>query len=152
MDKKLLEPKSVTITDSEGRTKNYTISKLPAIAGRKIISAYPLTAVPKWGDYAANEATMLEMLTYTAVETDSGLVYLSTPELINNHVTDWECLMKLEGQMLEYNVSFFGPTFLQSFMDQLLDRAAPFLSKLLTASLQALSQVDKSLGSNSETN
>lgn len=147
----LLETQPLVITDTSGKERTYLISKLPAITGREIVAKYPLSALPKLGDYEVNEQTMLKMISYTAVMTDNGPLRLTTPELINNHLGDWESLVKLEAAMLEYNTSFFRGGFIPGFIEMLLEKAAPILSRTLTASLQALSQANLQVGSNSET-
>lgn len=151
IDQPLLQPKPITLTDQDGKERHFLISKFPAIAGREIIAKYPLSAVPKLGDYGVNEETMFKLMTYVAVKTDDGFIRLLTPELINNHVMDWEVLVKLEEAMLSYNTSFFTGGFVQGFIAMLVEQGAPILSRILTSSLQALSQVDLQVGSNSET-
>ncbi|MEG7741712.1 hypothetical protein U2084_14840, partial [Listeria monocytogenes] len=66
------------------------------------------TAAPSVGDYAANEALMLKMLSFVAVETGAGQpIQLSTRALIDNHVPDFRTGVELEKAMLEYNFGFF---------------------------------------------
>lgn len=152
--KPLLEPKVVIITGLDGKDRSFMISKFPAIAGRRIIAKYPLSALPKLGDYAENEKTMMELMQYVEVIPDGDNaqpIRLLTEEVINNHVGDWETLIKVESQMLQYNTSFFTGGFLQGFTEMLLEKAAPIVSKILTNSLQALSGQVSQLGSNSET-
>ena len=151
-DAPLLQPKEITIEDGS-ETRTYLISKFPAIAGRRIIANYPLSALPKLGDYSVNEATMIELMGYVAVPRENGEpMRLSTPALINNHLPSWEALAKIEGAMLEYNCSFFTVNgALQGFIDLLLEKAAPTLSKILILSLQALSNAAQQPTSNSET-
>lgn len=151
IDQPLLQPQPITIADSDGVERTFLISKFPAIAGREIIAKYPLSALPKLGDYKVNEETMFKLMAYVAVKTDDGFIRLLTPELINNHVVDWEVLVKIEEKMLEYNTSFFTGGFVQGFTSMLVEKAAPILSLILTNSLRALSQVDLQVGSNSET-
>lgn len=105
----LLEPKAVDIETAAGPTKRFIISKFPAIPGREILTQYPVTAAPKVGEYQANEALMLKLMAYVAVEHDDGSQQrLTNAALVNNHVPDPECLMRLEWAMLEYNCSFFA--------------------------------------------
>lgn len=149
---KLLQPKTETITLQNGSTKDFLFSKFPAVAGREIISAYPVSNMPKLGDYGVSEATMLKLMSYVAVPVENGdPLRLTTIELVNNHVPDWEALVAIEMGMLEYNVSFFERGAVPSFIDLLLAKAAPMLSKILTSSLQALSQANTQAGENSAT-
>lgn len=139
----LLEPKTVEIKDGNGKMHSFMLSKFPAIQGREIITQYPVTASPKIGEYKANEALMLKLMAFVGVDLPGGMVRLETMALIENHVPDFECLMRLEWAMLEYNCSFFrngeALTFLKGFAREVTGLA----SKTLTASLAQLSQPAK---------
>lgn len=140
-DNSLLEPNVISVPIQGGGTKEFIISKFPAVDGRRIIAAYPVANLPKIGDYGVSEEIMLLLMTYVAVPLPNGeSLRLTTKALVNNHVPDWEALVKLEMSMLEYNVSFFEAGLLPGLLDRLLDKAAPMLSRILTNSLQALSQ------------
>lgn len=104
----LLEPKQVDIQLRDGGTKSFIISKIPAVAGREILTQWPISAIPKLGDYSRNEELMLKMLCYVAVPTENGEIKLTTRVLVDNHVPDFETLGRIEVAMLEYNCSFFG--------------------------------------------
>lgn len=105
----MIEPKEVTITTMAGIDKVFILSKFPAIAGREIVAKYPLSSMPKVGDYAVGEETMLKLMKFVGVPMDSGNpLMLTTSALVNNHVPDWETLAKIEMAMLEYNTSFFS--------------------------------------------
>lgn len=128
----LLQPKEVTIETQAGDKRVYVLSKFPAIQGREIIAKYPLSAMPKLGDYAVNEETMLKLMAFVGVPRDNGEpLRLTTRALIDNHVPEWETLARIEIAMMEYNVSFFangkGSTFLQS----LIKKGEAFLSRTL---------------------
>lgn len=128
----LLEPKEIEV---KGRT--YIISKFPAVAGREIISKYPVSNLPKLGDYTVSEETMLKLMKYVAVPMDGREpLCLTTRDLINNHVPDWETLVQLEWRTLEYNCSFFQNGKSSAFLDKL----AGMLAKLkITETLTGLS-------------
>ena len=55
----MLEPKEIEI---EG--KKYIITKIPAVQGREILTQYPITAMPKIGQYKATEELMFKMMKY----------------------------------------------------------------------------------------
>lgn len=150
---KLLEPKNVEIVTANGDTKTFIFSKFPAIAGREIIAKYPLSSLPKVGDYSTSEETMIKLMHYVAIPVEGGEpLRLSNVDLINNHTCDWETLAKIELGMVEYNCTFFTKAgAIQGFIDLCLERVAPMLSKILTTSVEALSRVDSQLTSNSET-
>jgi hypothetical protein len=130
----LLEPKEITIED-----KAYTISKFPAIAGREIITKYPVSTIRemifnnKVIDYQVNEETMLKLMSYVAG--GNPRIRLVTKELVDNHVNSWETLMRLELEMLLYNCSFFQDgralTSLKGFAQNILSKSTPILTDLL---------------------
>lgn len=129
----MLEPKDITIATQDGTTRDYILSKFPAIQGREIISKYPLSGLPKLGDYGVNEETMLKLMAYVAVRVDSGAeIPLKTRDLVNNHVPDWETLVKIEKAMLEYNCSFFANGQALTFFGGLAQQASGLISKILT--------------------
>jgi len=124
----MLEPKPIEI---EG--KNFILSKFPAIQGREIVAKYPLSAMPKLGDYAVNEETMLKLMAFVGVPRDSGEpLMLTTRGLIDNHCKSWEVLAQLEMAMLEYNCSFFGNGKGSTFLEAITQKAQQFLIKTLT--------------------
>lgn len=133
----LLEPKEFKINDQKGKERKYILSKFPAVQGREIVSKYPLSAMPKLGDYAVNEETMIKLMSFVAVETSKGIQQrLSTIDLVNNHVPDWETLAKLELEMMQYNCSFFLRDKALTFLDVFLQMATQKVSEILTTSLQ----------------
>jgi hypothetical protein len=134
----VIDPKEIEING-----KNFILSKFPAIAGREIVAKYPLSGLPKLGDYAVNEETMLKLMAYVAVDTGGQKLPLTTRALVDNHVGDWETLAKVEMAMLEYNCSFFQNGRIRSFFQDIAQKLPALISKILTDSLQALSQTEK---------
>lgn len=129
----MIEPKEIVITTQKGENKPFIISKFPAVQGREIIAKYPLSAMPKLGDYAVNEETMLKLMAFVAVPRDTGEpLQLTTRGLIDNHVPDWETLARIEVAMMEYNVSFFGNGKGSTFLEAITKKAQAFLSQTLT--------------------
>lgn len=131
----LIAPKEFIVVDQEGRERQFLISKFPAVDGRKIVANYPLTALPKVGDYASNEETMLLLMSYVAVLVGEQETRLSTKALINNHVGDWETLARLEAAMLEYNCSFFLKGKISTFLEEWARTIPQKVTEILTASL-----------------
>ena len=128
----LIEPKEVFIPDQTGVEKAFLISKFPAVQGREIIAKYPLSAMPKLGDYAVNEETMLKLMAFVAVPREGAEpLCLTTRGLVDNHVPDWETLARVELAMMEYNVSFFGNGKGSTFLEAITQKAQAFLSKTL---------------------
>lgn len=136
----LLEPKDFTVTTQAGEERTYILSKFPAVAGREIIAKYPLSAMPKLGDYAVNEETMLKLMAYVAVPTDNGELPLKTRALVDNHVPDWETLARIEVGMMEYNCSFFGNGRASTFFAGIAQKAQALITKTLTDLSGQLSQ------------
>lgn len=128
----MLEPKEVTIETQAGESRVYVLSKFPAVQGREIIAKYPLSAMPKLGDYAVNEETMLKLMAFVAVpQADREPLRLTTRALVDNHVPDWETLARIEMAMMEYNVSFFGNGKGSTFLEAITRKAQAFLSQTL---------------------
>lgn len=141
----MIEPKEVTIETQKGEQKTFVLSKFPAVQGREIIAKYPLSAVPKLGDYQVNEETMLKLMAFVGVPREGDLppLLLNTRALVDNHVPDWETLARIEFAMLEYNVSFFGNGKGSTFLEAIAKKAQAFLSQTLTDLSGQLSQKGK---------
>lgn len=135
----LLQPKPTTIRTQDGVDKTYILSKFPAVAGREIIVKYPLSSIPKVGEYATSEEVMHKLMAFVGVEISPGQVLaLTTRALVDNHCPDWETLMRLEWAMLEYNCSFFAGGLNSDFLAGIRAKAPQWISQTLTA-LQAQS-------------
>lgn len=128
----LLEPKEVDIENPDGTKSKFILSKFPAVQGREIIAKYPLSALPKLGDYAVNEETMLKLMCFVAIPREGGEpLQLTTRALIDNHCKSWETLARIEIAMMEYNVSFFANGKGSTFLEAITAKAQAFLSKTL---------------------
>lgn len=130
----MIQPKTVSIKCQDGSEKEFIISKLPALAGREIVTQYLPTAMPKVGEYKANEDLLLKLMAYVAVPVESGELRLTTRALVDNHVPDFECLMRLEAAMFEYNVSFFQDGRALTFFGGIEGKVKELISQMLTAS------------------
>ena len=148
----MLEPKEITIKTQAGVDKVYTISKFPAIAGREIIAKYPISGMPKLGDYQVNEETMLKLMCYVSIKTDGGQIALTTKALIDNHIPEWETLARIEIEMMGYNCSFFQQGKISNFLDTIATKAQQLTLSTLTDLLQQLSQQTKQPSKNSKPN
>lgn len=145
----LLDPKEVTVTTQKGDERRYLIGKYPAIQGREIVAKYPLSAVPKLGDYEVNEATMLKLMAFVAVAPDGAdPLPLTTRALVDNHVPDWETLAKLEMASLQYNVSFFGNGKSLDFFASIVQTFKTWITPILTDSLAELLRAVKQPSTN----
>jgi len=149
----MLEEKEIIIKTQTGTDKKYIISKFPAIAGREIIAKYPLSGLPKLGDYKINEETMLKLMSFVQAKTkDGGQIALTTTALIDNHVPDWETLARIEIEMMGYNCSFFQQGKISNFLDTIKMNAEQSISSILTDLLERLSQQTKQHSRNSKQN
>ncbi len=150
-ERPLLKPEPFDLLDSDGKAKTFILSNFDAIAGREIITQYPLTALPKAGDYPANRELMFKLMSFVAVVTGDGReLRLSTPELIMNHVDNGEMLMKLEMKMMEKNCSFFRDGRCLDLLDTVMQMFTKKLLETLTQSSELLSQQEKQPTTNSE--
>lgn len=129
----------------------FVLSKFPAVAGREIVAKYPLSGMPKLGDYKVNEETMLKLMAFVGVRQDNGAVLqLSTRALVDNHVPSWETLAKVEWAMMEYNCSFFGNGRASTFFDGIAQKLPSMITSILTDLSLQLSAKSKQPSTNSE--
>jgi hypothetical protein len=136
----LLEPKEVTIDGPDGVARTFVFSKFPAVLGREIVAKYPVSIMPKIGDYAVSEATMLKLMSCVGVPRDGmDPLPLTTRVLVDNHTHDWETLARIELGMMEYNCSFFSNGKTSDFFGGFMDKAKQLITSILTDSLAASS-------------
>ncbi len=129
----MIEPKEIEVAGIDGSKKTYIISKMPATVGREVVATYPVSAMPKVGDYNVNEKIMLKMMAFVAaVDAEGHETQLKTKALIDNHCPDWQVLGKLEMAMLEYNTSFFGNGKVSSLFDGFAEKVPQLITKILT--------------------
>lgn len=147
----LLEPKTVFVEDRKGTMHGFIVHRFPAIAGREIAAKYPtsIAALAKqWeeNNYAENEKIMLKAMSYVfKIGNDDQHIPLTSAALVDNHVPDAECLMRLEKELLIHNFSFFEK-FCRSISSS--DGVATMLRSImsmLTHSLQPSSNPDMPL-------
>ena len=137
----MIEPKEYPVQQADGTERVYILSKVPAVAGREIVAKYPLSNIPKIGEYAASEEVMFKLMAYVqAVTRDGQTVQLTTRALIDNHVPDTMTLMRLEAAMLEYNFGFFVRALSSGFFGSFSQKAERWITGTLTPLLEQLSQ------------
>ena len=110
MEINFLEPKEVEIEDKVANVKKtFVISKIPAFQARTIMLQYVPTQLMNFNkDEAKVEEMIMKLLFYVGVKLEDGRVLrLETRDLINNHCPSFETIIQLEGQMIDYNTSFF---------------------------------------------
>ena len=145
----LIQPKEITIRFNEEDYK-FNISKLPATVGREIVAKYPVSNMPKLGDYKVSEETMLKLISYTQRIYEDRVQELTSKALIDNHIPSWEILAQLEAYMLDYNCSFFDIGKVLTSLKELKDLAQPKNIKTLMDSLVQLSQAAEQHSENSK--
>lgn len=146
----LIKPKQFTVEDMDGKPVTVTLSRFDAVEGREILAKYPMSALPKLGDYDINEETMLKLMSYVAVDANGTPLRLTTKALINNHTHDAETLMKVEMAMLEYNCSFFQKGRISDFLGEFVQMMIAKISEISTRSSAPLSPVEKQPSTSSE--
>lgn len=124
-----IEPKQITLSG-----KTYVLTKFPATVGREIITQYPMTALPKIGEYKTNHALMLKIMSYVGVMVDGrhDPLMLTTEDLINNHIAKTEDLMRIEWAMIEHSFDFFADGRASGWLGMVADRISPLITKTLT--------------------
>lgn len=129
----LIKPKPLTVATQDGDERQYIISRFPALDGREIIAQYPVSMIPKLGEYAVNKTMALKILSFVCVALPDGKeLQLTTADLVNNHVPDWETMAKIEMAMMEYNCSFFARGKTSSLFEGLEGKAQLLITKILT--------------------
>lgn len=149
----LLEPELLELKDMSGTVRKFYISKFPAIAGREIVTKYPLSNIPKLGEYQQSEDVMLKLMTFVEAETPGGdRIALSSKALIDNHAGDWETLAKVEFAMLEKNTSFFKKGLNSDFLGSIGQKVGTWIIQTLIPSLAQSLQAAKPPTGNSKPN
>jgi hypothetical protein len=146
----MIEPKELVLTTPAGE-KTYILSKIPyASGGREVMTMYIPTALPKVGDYKANEELALKLMAHVGVKLPGGnTINLTTRDLINNHVPDFQTGIRLEKEMLEYNMGFFDPEKISEFRIKMAKALRAWITPILTELQQSFSKADAPASTNS---
>jgi len=141
----LLEPKTVEINGHK-----FVISKMPCTVAQEVIFKLPTGLVPLISNFSQAEEMAYKMLSYCErVYTDGRPnVPLISKALIDNHIPDFDTLIKLENECLAYNYDFFANGKLLDFLNKGLSLAESKASAILTGLLVKLSQAEKQATSN----
>lgn len=138
----LIDPKEITI-DYEGEELKFNIGKFPATVGREIITKYPVANMPKIGDYAASEETMLKLMSHVERVYPDRVQPLINKALVDNHIPSWEVLARIEVETINYNCTFFRNGKAYDFLKKSMSLAEPKIIEMLTALSGQLSQAKK---------
>lgn len=136
----MIEPVEREILLPNGEPRSFIIHKFDAISGREIVTQYPISGMPKIGEYKVNEEIMFKLMAFVSVRTGETKIALQTRELIKQHVPDWETLARLEWAVMEYNCSFFANGKASSFLDDLLTNIPASITSILIHLSEQLSQ------------
>lgn len=133
----LLEPKAVEINGYK-----FIISKMPCTVAQEVIFKLPTGLIPLLSNFTQTEDMAFKMLSYCErVYTDGQPnVKLISKEIIDNHVPDFQTLIKLEQECLQYNYDFFNDGRVLDFLNKGLSHAESRVSGILTDLLDKLLQ------------
>jgi hypothetical protein len=139
----MLKPKQIEIVDMDGDIRKFTISRFPATIGMEILVKLPISAMPKIGDFETLKLVRDDVFKYVYVETEGGAIALSTSALINNHAGDAETAIKIMGEMLTHNYSFFSQGRMSLLFDGLGVKIKGIAQSMLTQLSDASSPKNK---------
>lgn len=135
----MIEPKEITVDG-----KQYVLTKFPATKGREIATKYGISLLTKVSDYTANEETMLKLMAYVGVpRSGNPPLMLETQSLVDNHVKNFETLLKLEKEMMVYNCGFFQNGRSWTFLEGFVQKLQPLAIKMSTLLSPLLSRMEK---------
>lgn len=144
-----IKPKPFTAKDGDGQEKNFIISKFDCVFGREVAYNCVVTALPKVGDYMANEDLMMRALAYAAVVNEEGTeIPLKSKALVLNHCTDWVMLKAVHDQLLEYNDSFLLVGTVSTFFETVAQMCLAKVSEILTPSSDSSLTAEKQPSTN----
>jgi hypothetical protein len=145
--KELLQTKTVEINGYK-----FVISKMPCTVAQEVIFKLPTGLIPLISQFSQSEEMAFKMLSYCErVYTDGRAnVGLISRALIDNHVPDFDTLIKLEEECLKFNFDFFEQGKVLSFLNKGLSLAESKASGILTDLLDKLLSADVQRFTNSE--
>lgn len=121
--------------------KTFYVTKFPAFDGISIMTRFPMSSIPKLGDHKIMMDTVAQILNYVYVPMPNNeSLRLSTIDLIDAHVPDWETGLKIVGAMVEHNCSFFQDGRLSNFLENLEQSVQTWSTKTLVPLLERLFQ------------
>lgn len=137
--KMLLEPKEVEINGCK-----FLISKMPCMTAQEVAVKLPTGLLPLINQFSQSEEMVIKMLACCQrIYKDKPNVPLISKEIINNHVPDFDTLIKLEHECVQYNYDFFENGKLLNFLNKGVCLAESKVSGILTDLLDKLLQVQK---------
>lgn len=142
-ERPLLKPIDFPLLNSDNEVVTYKLGNFDSVTGREIITQYPMTGLPKIGDYPSNRELMYKLMSFVAVVKDGREIRLTTPALVMNHVETPEMLLKIEMKMMEKNCSFFRDGRSLDLLDIIAQTFSKKILELLTPSSEPSSPPNK---------
>ena len=144
----LIKPEEKTIEGKDGKKHVFILSNLNAIDGRRVAAQYPMSVLPKIGDYEVNEKLFLLLMSHVEKVVEGRNIRLVTPALVVNHIEDFEMSAQLEAAMIMKNFSFFQDGRSLDFFDRAARMLLEKLSETLTRSSGPSSPPEKPASTN----
>lgn len=142
----LLKPKEIEINGYK-----FVISQMPCTVGQEVAFKLPTGLIPVLGNFTQAEDMYVKMLSFCERVYDDGKrVKLINKDIIDNHVPDFQTLLLLEREVIEYNYGFFNSEKILTLLNTLLSRVELKASKILTDFLDKLLSADGLRSTNSE--
>jgi len=136
----LIKPKEIEVKDIDGDTHKIIISRFNALDGYEIVANFPKTVFNKGESFAQHREVLVKILSHCEkVKPDGEKIRLTTEGLINNHITDFEMILKILKEMGEYNTNFLQVFKKQDILTKLQEKLPSIATKIITTSLQSLS-------------
>ncbi len=134
----LLNPKDVEINGFK-----FIISQMPCTVAQEVAFKLPPGLIPIMGNFTQAEEMYVKMLSFCERVYDDGRhIKLINKDIIDNHVPDFQTLLLLEREVIEYNYGFFDTEKLLTLLNGLLSRAESSVSKILMDLLDKFSSAD----------
>lgn len=136
----LIQPKQIEVNGSK-----FVISKMPCTVAQEVIIKLPQGFIPMINNFSQSQDMAFKMLSYCERVYTDGCpnVPLISKEIIDNHVPDFNTLVQLEYECLNYNFDFFKNGKALAFLNKGLCLAESKFSGILTDLLDRLLQAEK---------
>ena len=132
------------IVQIDGR--NYRISELPTMLARDVMMNYPLTLLPKVGNYGENERLFKLLMKHVEVQPEPDKnpdwwIRLDTEDSINQNVSA-KGVLELEKEVIDFSTDFFSSGKLTQIGTTLGELARNILTNIVLQSIAELSGTD----------
>lgn len=135
----LLNPKEIEIKGCK-----FIISQMPCTVAQEVAFKLPPGLIPIMGNFTQAEEMYVKMLSFCERVYDDGRhIKLISKDIIDNNLPDFETLLLLEKEVIEYNFGFFDTEKLLTLLNGLLSRVESKVSGILTDLLDRLLSAEK---------